>query len=58
MKTLVESQFEVMLVYESSKGEFLSRDLLSLSLKLFKFMCFNQNLILIKSFHESDFEVT
>ena len=41
----------------SNKSEFLSRCLLTGSVKLFKFMCFNQNLILMKTFLESVFEV-
>ena len=81
MNKFVESQFEVLLVYEfqtkahsyqhiswasvwshvilwvSNKSDFWWRYLLSLSLKLFKFLCFNQNLILMKTFVESQFEV-
>ena len=44
-------------LWVSSKSEFLWRHLLSLSLKLFKFMCFHQNLIVMKTFVESQFEV-
>ena len=81
MKTFLESQFEIMLVYEfqtkaksyedigwasvwsfvslwvSSKSEFLWRHLLSLSLKLFKFMSFKPKRIRMKTFVESQFEV-
>ena len=41
-----------------NKGEFLWRNLLSLSLKLCKFVSFKQNLILMKTLAESQFEVT
>ena len=41
----------------SNKSEFLWRHLLSLSLKLCKFMSFKQNRILMKTFVESQFEV-
>ena len=81
MKTSVESQFEVMQVYEfqtkansyedicwvsvwsyvslwvSNKSEFLWRHLLGLSLKLWKFLSFKQNRILIKTFVEFQFQV-
>ena len=40
-----------------NKSEFLSTRLLTRSLKLFKLMCFNQNLVLMKTFLESEFEV-
>ena len=81
MKTFVESQFEVIYVYEfqtkansyedicwvsvwsyvslwvSNKIELLWRHLLSLSLKLCKFMSFKQKRILMEAFVESQFEV-
>ena len=81
MKTFVEPQFEVMLVYEFqtkaisyegicwvsvwsylslrglNKSEFLWRHLLSLSLKLCKFMSFKQKRILMNKFVESQFQV-
>ena len=41
----------------SNKSEFLWRHLLSLSFKLFKFTSFKQNLILIRTFVESQFEI-
>ena len=44
-------------LWVSSKSEFLCRRLLTRSLKLFKFMCFNQNLILMKTFLESEFKI-
>ena len=44
-------------LWVSNKSEFLCRRLLTRSLKLFKFMCFSQNLILMKIFLESDFEI-
>ena len=81
MNKFVESQFEVLLVYEfqtkvysyedicwtlvwshvvlwvSNESEFLWRYLLSLGLKLFKFTCFNQNLIPLRTFVESQLEL-
>ena len=81
MKTFVESEFEIMSVYEfqtkanyyedncwasvwsyvslwvSNKSEFLWRHLLSLSLKLCKFMSFKQKRIRMKAFVESQFEI-
>ena len=81
MKTFLEPQFDVMLVYEFqtkaisyegicwvsvwsylslrglNKSEFLWRHLLSLSLKLCKFMSFKQKRILMNKFVESQFEV-
>ena len=81
MNTFVESQFEVIYVYEfqtkansyedicwvsvwsyvslwlSNKSEFWWRHLLSLSLKLCKFMSFKQKRILMKTFVEPHFEV-
>ena len=45
------------ILWVSNKSEFWGRYFLSLSLKLFKFTCFNQNLILMKTFVESEFEV-
>ena len=82
MKRAVESQFEVMYVYEfqtkansdedicsvavwsyvslwiSNKSEFWCRHLFSLILKLGNFMNFKQKLILMKTFVESQFEVS
>ena len=81
MKAFLQSQFEVMSVYEfqtklsfyedifwvavwsylslrvSNKSEFLWTHFLSFSLKLYNFMSFKQNLILIKTLPESQFEV-
>ena len=81
LKTFVDSQFRVMLVYEFqtkgnsdedicwgsvwsyvnlwvlNKSEFLWRDFSSLSLKLCKFMSFKEKRILMKTFLESQFRV-
>ena len=82
MKTFVESQFQVMQVYEfqtkansyediceisvwgyvnlqvSKKDEFFWRHSLSLTLELCKFMSFKQKRILPKTFFRSQFKVT
>ena len=81
MKTFVDSQFEVFYVYEFqskanshedicrnsvsslvslwlwNKSEFLWRHLVSLSFKLFKFRSFKENLLLIRTFVEPQFEI-
>ena len=81
MKTFVESQFEVIYVYEfqtkansyedicwvsawsyvslwvSNKSEFLWRHLLSLSLKLYKFVSFKQKRFVMNGFVECHVEV-
>ena len=58
MNTFVESQFELMSVYEfQTKANSHEHILLSLSSKLCKFMSFKINHILMKTFVESQFEV-
>ena len=81
LNKLIESQFEVMYIYEfqrkanshediswvsvwsylswrvTTKTEFLYRHLLSLSLKLCKFLSFKQKQIRMKTFVESEFQI-